>query len=111
MTATGDMDRRIQFQRAVLRDSPLGRAEDFAPHGTPVWGSRRDVTDVERARAAEVQASVTTRFVVRWSAFAADLTPKDRLTCDGREYDITGIREVGARRTFLEITASARADR
>lgn len=111
MTLAGDMDRRIQFRRAVLQAGALGRSEVFADHGLPVWASKRDVSDGERARAAEVQAHISTRFVVRWSCFSSGLTPKDRLVCDGLEYDISGIKEVGARHTYLEITAATRVDR
>jgi head-tail adaptor len=56
-----------------------------------------------------VQANITTRFVVRYSAFSAGITPVDRLTCEGQEFDIVGIKQIG-RRDFLEITAAARAD-
>lgn len=110
MIAAGDLDRRIQFRRAVVTHDGLSSVETFANHGCPVWASKRDVSDIEKARAMEVQASITTRFVVRWSPFSAALTPKDRLVCDGVEYDITGIREFG-RRVMREITASARADK
>jgi hypothetical protein len=57
-----------------------------------------------------VQANITTRFRVRWSTFTAGITPKDRLICEGVEYDITGIKDIG-RREFREITAAARADK
>jgi hypothetical protein len=39
----------------------------------------------------------------------ADLSPKDRLTFDGRVFNIIGVKEIG-RREGLEISASARAD-
>jgi SPP1 family predicted phage head-tail adaptor len=110
MTATGDLDRRVQFRRATLSDDGLQETEAFRNHGTPVWASRKDASDAERVRAAQVQATLTTRFVVRWSFFTVDLTPKDRLVCEGTEYDITGIKEAGARHEFLEITAAARSD-
>lgn len=105
----GDLDRRVQFRRAQTVAGALGSSQVFADHGLPVWASKRDVSDVEKQRAAEVQATITTRFVVRWSVFTAGITPKDRLICDGRDYDISGIRELG-RREFLEFTAAARAD-
>lgn len=57
-----------------------------------------------------MQASVTTRFVVRWSPFTRDLSPRDRLTCEGFEYNIVGIKEGEGRRQWLEITAAARSD-
>ncbi len=56
-----------------------------------------------------MQATVTSRLRLRWSAFAADITPLDRVICEGRDYNITGVKEIG-RRKAIEITASARAD-
>lgn len=110
MIGAGELDRRVQFRRAALVDEGSGMAEQWVDYGSPRWASRTDISDGERWRAGEVQAHVTTRFVIRWSTFAAGLTAKDRLVCEGREYDISGIKEVGSRRTFLEITAAARAD-
>jgi SPP1 family predicted phage head-tail adaptor len=105
------LDRLIQFRRATLSDDGFGMVETWEDHGGPIMAGKRDASDAERFRAGEVQAHITTRFTVRWSPFTVDITPKDRLvTEDGREYDITGIKEIGTRYTFLEITASARAD-
>lgn len=102
---------RVQFLRATEVRDAFGVNEVFAPHGAPIFASKEDVSDAERWRASEVSASVTTRFVVRWSSFSSGLTPKDRLACDGREYDITGIKETGGRRRWLEMTATARIDK
>lgn len=105
------MDRRIQFRRASLVDDGLQMVETWVAHGNPVWAEKRDLSDAERARAGEVAAHITARFLVRYSAFAAGITPADRLTCEGREYDISGIKELQeTRRRWLEITAAARAD-
>lgn len=109
MSGAGDLDRRVQFRRATLVDDGFQQVETWGNHGNPVWASKTDVSDGERWRAGEVGASITTRFVVRSSTFTRDLTPKDRLICDGPEYDISGIKEIG-RRDRLEITASVRVD-
>ena len=111
MSRAGSLDRRVQFLRAMQVDDGLAMVEAFAPHGSPVWAKRKDVSDGERWRAGEVQAHVTTRFTVRSSSFTRAITPADRLMCDGREYDIAGIKEIEGRGTFLEITAAARADK
>lgn len=108
MTA-GPLDRRVQFQRATLADDGFTSAPTWAAHGSPVWAAMTPVSDGERWRAGEVAATVTARFRVRWSAFTAALTPEDRLECEDRTYDITGLKELG-RREFIEITASARAE-
>lgn len=107
---SGALDRLVQFLRASDVDDGLAVTEVFAVHGAPVWASRADVSDGERWRAGEVQAHVTTRFRVRWSSLTAGLTPRDRLECEGRQYDITGIKEVEGRRRMFEITAAARID-
>ena len=102
-------DRRVQFERYTATDDGFGVVETWAAHGSPVPAERRDVSDAERMRANEVQAHITSRFRVRSSAFTRDLSPKDRLTCEGLVYDISGIKQLDRRRT-LEITAAARAD-
>ena len=109
--SASNLDRRVQFQRAVLVDDGFAMVEQWSAHGVPVAAARRDVSDAERWRAGEVQATATARFTIRWSVFAADLTPADRLIHEGRTFDISGIKEVpDGRRRFLEITAAARAD-
>ena len=104
-----NLNRRVQFRRASLSDDGFQQAETWADHGERIPADKTDVSDGERWRAGEGGASITTRFVVRSSTFTRDLTPKDRLICEGREYDISGIKEIG-RRDRLEITASARVD-
>lgn len=111
MTAACHLDRRIQFRRATLSDDGMAQVETWTDHGSPVWAQKKEVSDGERWRAGEVAAHVTARFVVRWSSFSSDLSPKDRLVCEGREYDITGIKEGEGRRQWLEITAAVRIDR
>lgn len=104
-----NLDRRIQFRRKALVSDGFGSAEVWANHGNPVPASREDISDGERWRAGEVAAHVTTRFMVRWSAFADGITPADRLVLEGREYDIFGVKERDRKR-FIEITAAARND-
>lgn len=110
MKGAGSLDRRVQFRRATLADGDFGQVEAWVDHGSPVWASKTDISDGERWRAGQAQAQITTRFGVRWSIFTAGITAKDRLVCEGREYDITSVKEIGGRRTFIEITAAARAD-
>jgi head-tail adaptor len=106
----GALDRRVQFRRATLTDDGFALVEVWANHGDPHPAAKRDLSDGERLRAGEVQAHVTTRFVLRWSPFTADLTPKDRLVCEGREFEIVGIKEAEGRRQWIEITCAARID-
>lgn len=108
MTA-GSLDRRVQFQRKTLASDGFGYSESWANHGSPVPASKADISDGERWRAGEVAAHVTARFQLRWSAFAANITPADRLVCEGVTYDIVGRKELDRRR-IIELTAAARND-
>ena len=108
MTA-GSLDRRLRFRRVTQTNTGLGITEAWADHGSPVWGSRKDVSDGERAAAGGIYGEVSARFVIRSSTFARGIAPKDEFTCDGRRWRIIGIKELG-RNNLLELTAVARLD-
>lgn len=105
----GVRDRRIKLQRALTSKNALN--EDVTTWGTFAtrWAEKRDVSDGEQMRAAEVGATLTTRFRVLHDSETATLTPRDRLLLDGLVYEITGIKEIGTR-VGVEITATARPD-
>lgn len=109
MADFADLDRTVTIQRATPTanafNEPVEAWEDFAV----VAASKRDVSDREKLAAAELGASITTRFVVRWSPKLAQVTPKYRLVCEGVTYDISGKKEIG-RREGYELTATARAE-
>ena len=105
----GALDRRVTLRRATETANTLNeRVQTWADLAT-VWGSKTDVSDGERVRAQAIGSSITTRFQVRYSSISATLTPKDRVVCEDREYEITGVKEIG-RRVGVEITATARTD-
>lgn len=107
----GKLDRRAQFRRAELFDDGFQTRERWVDHGTPHPASRTDISDAEKFAAGTVLATVTARFIVRHNAFTADLTPRDRLVCDGGEWAISGIKELPEpRRQWLEITATRGAN-
>ena len=107
--AAGRLDRRVQVQNKALVNDGFGSAETWQDAGLPQAASRKDISDGERWRAGEVQAHVTTRFVVRHSAFTRTVTPGWRLVCEGQAFDIFGVKELDKNR-FIEITAAARND-
>lgn len=105
----GALDRTIIIQRATYANNAAGEP-------VPTWStlvttraSKEDLSDGERWRAAEVAATVTCRFAVRWNALTSSVTPKDRILYAGRTYDISHVKELG-RQVGLEITARARGD-
>ena len=103
------LDRKITLQRRASTQDAAGAPVLIWRTIAIVWASKRDVSDGERIAAAEVSATITTRFQIRFDRDWSDLNPKDRVVFDGRAYDIWGIKEIG-RREGLEITATARAD-
>lgn len=111
MGNAGRLDRVVLFQRPETADDGFRTETVFVQHGGPVAARKTDVSDAERVRSGEVSATITTRFIVRYSPFTRQITPKYRLTCEGLDYDITGIKEAGGRRAWLEITAAARSDK
>jgi SPP1 family predicted phage head-tail adaptor len=107
------LDRRIQFRRGVYADDGFGNTlTDWDDLGGPVWALRQDVSDRERFLAGQVQASITTRFLVRSTEFTRGISPADELLCEGQRFNITGLKQAKqyGRRQLIEITAEARAD-
>lgn len=102
----GALDRLIQFRRAGLSDDGFNQHETWADYGAPVWASRTDVRDSEKVAAGQEVATLMSRFVVRWSGFTAGISPADRFTCDGRDWEVAGIKEIG-RRQWIEVTATS----
>lgn len=107
---SGDLNRRV----TLLRDDGEGQDD----YGTPievwttlatVWASWRRATARETLAAGEIGASVSDIFEIRYSSTVASLNPKDRLTYQGRTYDISGVTEIGFREG-MRIEATARAD-
>lgn len=108
--SAGDLRYRISFERATeTRDQfnnlVLGPWELLMKR----WADKQDLRDSERIAAREHGADISTRFRVRWSPEVAEVTPKDRIICDGRTYLIVGIKSIGFK-DGIEFTTSARID-
>lgn len=109
MTEAGDLDRLIVIQRATTTLNQFHDPIESWSDLTAVWAKRIDASAAERYRAQEVGAEITTRFTIRWSSVTQSVNPADRLSFDGRLYNITAVRDVG-RNQWREIDAVARAD-
>jgi len=105
----GARDRRITLQRALTTKNALN--EDVKTWGAigKRWAEKLDVSDGEQLRAAQVGATITTRFRVLHDDLTSTLTARDRLLLGSLVYEITGIKEIGTREG-LEITTTARPD-
>ena len=106
----GKLDRRVTLQPRLLTKDGFNADVESWPDGLTVWASYEPVKDGERLRAAETAATITARFQIRWSPDVVGLSEIDRLSFDGRSFDIVAVKEIG-RREGLEISATARAER
>jgi head-tail adaptor len=104
----GELDRIIVLRRATVTKDALNTPVKTWSDLATVRGSKRDVSDGEKLAIAAPGAQISTRFQIRWAAAWADLGPKDQLVCDGRTYNIVGVKEL-QRRRGLEISANAQA--
>lgn len=105
----GELDRRITIRRAAITLNEFNEPEETWSDLLTVWAKKMDASASESYRAREVGSELTARFTVRYSTVIAGVDPRDRLVYGGREYNITGVRDVG-RKTWREIDAVARSD-
>lgn len=99
----------VTIERKTVTQNDFGEEVPVWNQLAQPWAEKLDVSDGERVAAAEVSATITTRFRLLWSALYSDVSPADRLSCDGRLFDIWGVKEIGFHEG-IEITAAARAD-
>jgi SPP1 family predicted phage head-tail adaptor len=103
------LDRRITIQRfGVSYNADNEPIEGFTDLVT-VKAKIQYASDGEKVRAAEVGATISARFQIRYSSTVSDVGPKDRVINEGKTFDIVGVKELG-RREGLEISAAAAAD-
>lgn len=102
----GSLDRRVTILRHDAdATNDLGEPVESWTASDQVWASKSDVSDAERVKAMGVGSKLSTRFVVRSASLTRSITTQDRLRYDGRDYEITGLKEIG-RRVGIEISAS-----
>ena len=100
------LDRRITIERANVVLDDLGEeTETWGVHAT-VWAAYRRGPGVEKFTAAEVAASATARFLIRWGQ---GVTVEDRIIYEGRVHEIVDVAEIG-RREGQEIFVRMRAE-
>lgn len=101
----GTLDRRLTIKAPVDgQDSMGGPTVTYTTLAT-VWAEKQDKGGREFMAAQQVNAEVTTQFRIR---YRSDVTPEHRVTCDGLDFDILYVNEVG-RRDGLLLMCRARA--
>jgi SPP1 family predicted phage head-tail adaptor len=104
-----DRKERVTIQRATITYNQFNEPVETWADLATVWAKRMDASAGESYRAQEVGAQITTRFTVLRTSVIANVNPKDRISYDGRTFNITAVREV-KRNRWLEIDAVARAE-
>lgn len=105
------LDRRITILRSELIDDGYSMVPGpWEPIGI-IAAHRADISDGEKFRAAQVQASISTRFTVRSSEFSRRIDPRDRIQHGDLVFNIIGAKESKEGRfQFIELTCAARID-
>lgn len=103
------LDTRLTFLKPVITYNLFNEPEKEFEYFHAVWANRADVSTSESMRAQEIGAQLSVRFTVRWSEKTATVDERFRIRHDGKEFDITGVREI-ARQQWLEITGVVRAE-
>ena len=106
----GRRDRRIILQVCTeTQDSEGFPVKSWATLAT-VWAAVKFVRGDEKFLNSEKYAEVEVLFTITWRS---DVTPKNRISHDGRTWEIMGVVPVefqGKRKAELEIRAKARAE-
>jgi SPP1 family predicted phage head-tail adaptor len=106
----GKMDRKIVIQRATATSDAFNEPiNSWATHAT-VWARYEPVRDVERLQGDEIASAITARFTIHHSSDVSDVDTTDRISFDGRIFDISHVKTIG-RNEQIEISASARSER
>lgn len=107
--SAGELDRRITIQRATLTRNDFNELIETWTDYVTISAKCSDPSTAEKFRAQEVGAEIDMRFTIRWSTDVDDVSPRDRVRFDDREYNITGVRNIGRLR-WREIVAVGRAE-
>lgn len=107
--ASGRLRKQIVLERAAFTTNALNERVPGWSTLKAVFANVGYVGGGEGLAAQQVNATLVTRFRIRWDSALAGLNPKDRLRFDGRIYDIKDVFEIG-HREGLDIRAVAQAD-
>jgi SPP1 family predicted phage head-tail adaptor len=104
MQRAGQLDRRVELRHLVLGTQDTNGTYPDATHTAyaTVWARKEEVSGREYFSAQAKQAELTVRFTIR---YRDDVLATDRLTCEGRDYELTMPPSEGGRRETLTLFA------
>jgi len=99
----GRLDRRITFQYKVVGENESNEDEESGWESIginpTVWASKNERRGNESYRADKLTDFLNVEFTCR---YRDDITPKNRIVCDGIPYNIISVTEIG-RKGYLSI--------
>ena len=104
--AAGKRDRRITLLREAQVDNH-GDVQTAFTNVCTVWGSYRPLRASERFAQSGNLAQAEVEFQILYSSDVSWLSPADRLSFDGAEYEIIEVTEIG-RQKGLSVIAKRR---
>lgn len=108
MMNASDLDRRITVERFTETRNEFNEIVEEWITLTTVSAKRHDVSDAEKFAAGQIGAELRSRFIIRDVGAASTVTPVDRLSHDGKTWNVNGIKETrDGRHRFIEISATA----
>ena len=98
----GKLDKRITFQKKTKTlDEWGGDIFTWSDIGLPVWARKRPLRGRELVAAQAAQSEATDMYYCRYKS---DLTSADRISFNGKYYDIQSIIDIDEKNVELEIT-------
>ena len=97
----GLLRQRLVFQALSSADDGRGGSTPSWSTSLTAWGRLAPLEGAEAEVAGRLVAGVTHEWAARYSATAAGLTPKHRISWSGRVFQIVRVLEVDARRRQL----------
>lgn len=105
----GALDRRITLMRNQPSQSARGGLADNWVAIQELYAQVKYARGGERFATQQVVGQGVVTFLIRWDGAWSDFNVKDRVSFDGRDYDVRDVRELG-RREGIEIDATARSE-
>lgn len=98
----GSLDRRIAIQRQSVTQAADGEEVVTWQDVATVWARKIENRGSERFTAQQFVGHAVRTFRFRWSTTVSEITDKHRIVFDGRNFNITDVREIG-RREGIEV--------
>jgi SPP1 family predicted phage head-tail adaptor len=107
---TGDLDKRISFQKLTSGQNNNGFPEEIWLDYKPVWATMNNLFGNEFYSAMAVQSETTIEFIMRYSKDLEVLLEKDgtklyRIFWNGKAFNITFVDDIKYQHIWLKVKA------